>query len=515
MNLPINIDNILHGKTVEWQRIEFKKSRNPQSILHTMCAFANDIHNLGGGYIFIGIEEIEGKPILPPIGLELNQLDKIQKELLTLGYSYTIPQYHPVIVPYILEGKNVLVIWVPGGQDRPYKAREKLGENDAQFRYYIRRASSTIKATNLDEKALLTLSEKIPFDDRINYNSTIEDLEFGLIKEFLYEIDSGLKNDLANLEFEQLCKQMQIADGPAEILKAKNVGLMFFNEKPYKFFPYTQIDIINFPDGPGGDRFFEKTFRGPVWKILTTALQYIRDNVIVEHIFKYPDRAKADRIYNIPYIAIEEALVNAMYHRSYDIREPVEVRILPEEIFIKSFPGPDISINLDDLQKGKGVTQQYTNRRIGDLLKELDLTEGRGTGIPKILRAMKANGYPVPSFESNEERTYFLTVLPIHPKVIDLNNNRGEEAQSKAQPKDQSRELVILNFLLGKEASKSELASILGDPKASGSTKRFIKRLLDLGFIEYTIPDHPQSRLQKYKISENGKAYLLKDIQDI
>lgn len=236
MNLPINIENILHGKTVEWQRLEFKKNWNPESVLHTMCAFANDIHNLGGGYIFIGIEEIEGKPILPPSGLELNQLDKIQKELLSLGYSYTIPQYHPVIAPYIIEGKNILVIWVPGGQDRPYKAREKLGKNDSQFRYYVRRASSTIKATNLDEKALITLSEKIPFDDRTNYNSTIEDLEFGLVKEFLYEINSGLKNDLTNLEFEQLCRQMQIVDGPAEILKAKNVGLMFFNENPTSSF---------------------------------------------------------------------------------------------------------------------------------------------------------------------------------------------------------------------------------------------------------------------------------------
>ncbi len=267
------------------QRLEFKKSWNPEDALHTICAFANDIHNLGGGYIFIGIEEIDGKPILPPAGLQSNQLDKIQKELLSLGYSYIIPQYHPVVAPYVIEAQNVLVIWVPGGQDRPYKAREKLGKGDSQYRYYIRRGSSTIKATNFDEKELIRISERVPFDDRLNYNSTIEDLEFGLIKEFLYEINSGLRNNLGDLELEQLCRQMQIVDGPSEALKPKNVGLMFFNKNPDKFFPCTQIDIINFPDGPGGDRFFEKTFKGPIWKILISALQYIRDNVIVEHIF--------------------------------------------------------------------------------------------------------------------------------------------------------------------------------------------------------------------------------------
>jgi ATP-dependent DNA helicase RecG len=57
MPLPINIDDILHGQTVEWERVEFKQGLNPEAVLHTMCAFANDFHNLGGGYIFIGVAE--------------------------------------------------------------------------------------------------------------------------------------------------------------------------------------------------------------------------------------------------------------------------------------------------------------------------------------------------------------------------------------------------------------------------------------------------------------------------
>ena len=48
-------------------------------------------------------------------------------------------------------------------------------------------------------------------------------------------------------------------------------------------------------------------------------------------------------------------------------------------------------IRLADLRRGKAVSRRYRNRRIGEFLKELDLTEGRATGIPKILRAMRAN----------------------------------------------------------------------------------------------------------------------------
>src|SRR5258708_3391744 len=95
MHLPISISSLLHGSVVESDRIEFKAGWNPEKILHTLCAFANDFHNFGGGYIVIGIEEENGKPLFPPKGLELSQIDKIQKELLSVC-SYLKPIYTPI-----------------------------------------------------------------------------------------------------------------------------------------------------------------------------------------------------------------------------------------------------------------------------------------------------------------------------------------------------------------------------------------------------------------------------------
>jgi len=64
--LPININDLINARTVEWERLEFKEGWNPEDVLHTMCAFANDFHNLGGGYIILGIKEKNGRPVLPP-----------------------------------------------------------------------------------------------------------------------------------------------------------------------------------------------------------------------------------------------------------------------------------------------------------------------------------------------------------------------------------------------------------------------------------------------------------------
>jgi len=63
------------------------------------------------------------------------------------------------------------------------------------------------------------------------------------------------------------------------------------------------------------------------------------------------------------------------------------------------------------------VKENYRNRRIGDFLKKLILTEGRGTGFPKIYNANNKNGSPEPEFITDADRNYFLVVLRKHPEA--------------------------------------------------------------------------------------------------
>lgn len=126
--------------------LEFKAGWNPEAVLHTLCAFANDIHNFNGGYILIGIAESNGHPVLPPVGIEPTQIDAIQKELFNLGFDAIAPYYHPIAVPVEIEGRHVLVLWALGGPTRPYKAKISLGKDSRNYAYYIRKGSSTIRA---------------------------------------------------------------------------------------------------------------------------------------------------------------------------------------------------------------------------------------------------------------------------------------------------------------------------------------------------------------------------------
>ena len=130
---------------------------------------------------------------------------------------------------------------------------------------------------------------------------------------------------------------------------------------------------------------------------------------------------------------------------------PIEVRILPDCVTIASYPGPDGSVNLEDLQAGRSATRRYRNRRIGEFLKELNLTEGRGTGIPKILRAIQKNGSPMPVFETDDDRTYFVARFPIHPgalqRIIKEDRCAPKEPGTKLAPsRDQVRIGASGNF---------------------------------------------------------------------
>ncbi|MDE0214137.1 MAG: ATP-binding protein [Deltaproteobacteria bacterium] len=124
--LPINLHDLLRQRTIEGERVEYKAGWNPQGVLHTICAFANDFHNLGGGYVVVGVEEQNGRPVLPPTGIHPDSIDAIQRELLNLGHSAIQPQYHPLTATYDVDGRTILVLWAPGGETRPYKARLSL-----------------------------------------------------------------------------------------------------------------------------------------------------------------------------------------------------------------------------------------------------------------------------------------------------------------------------------------------------------------------------------------------------
>ena len=74
--------------------------------------------------------------------------------------------------------------------------------------------------------------------------------------------------------------------------------------------------------------------------------------------------------------------------------------------------------------------RRYRNRRLGDFLKELDLTEGRSTGVPTIQEKLASNGSPRATFETTEDRLTFLIHIPVHAGCGSMPVPRTDEEDS-------------------------------------------------------------------------------------
>ncbi|RZK30097.1 MAG: hypothetical protein EOO61_19740, partial [Hymenobacter sp.] len=316
-----------------------------------------------------------------------------------------------------------------------YKAPVSLSkDHKGQKEYYVRHFTSSTKANTEEQRRLLDLTAKIPFDDRINHHAELNDLSLSLIREHLQEIKSKLADEAATMPFDALCRQLRIVSGPPEYCKPLNIGLLMFNELPETFFPGAFIDIVVYP-GDTGRSLSEKRFTGPLPQQLRQALSFLQTQVIKDETQKVSGKAEAQHFFNYPFAALEEALANAVYHRSYELRNPVEISVRPSRIEILSFPGALPPVTPAQLRTTEPiVARDYRNRRVGDFLKELRLTEGRATGLPDIRTAMRDNGSPPPTFKMDDDRLSFLTTLRIHPFFYPQST-----VQSEAQARREER----------------------------------------------------------------------------
>ena len=128
------------------------------------------------------------------------------------------------------------------------------------------------------------------------------------------------------------------------------------------------------------------------------------------------------------------------------------------------------------------------------------MIEAWGRGTIKIVDECKKAGLPEPEFREQ------FGGLSVHFHKADKAREAQVEAQSGAQSQAQSERILFI--LSRSEASASELLSELGLKSKTGYLKRDIKRLMDENLIEYTIPDKPISRLQKYQLTEKGRQLV-------
>ena len=149
---------------------------------------------------------------------------------------------------------------------------------------------------------------------------------------------------------------------------------------------------------------------------------------------------------------------------------------------------------------GKISCRRYRNSRIGDFFKELHLTEGKNTGIPKIRKALKNNGSPDAEFDTDDDRSYFITTIFVHPEF------KRPHVTPHVTP--HVKKLLKL-FSENEHMGRQQISDLLGLKDRKSVYNSYIIPAMEIGVIEYTIPDKPKSRAQKYRLTESGRKILM------
>lgn len=450
----MNIDNLVNHITIEENRIEYVETLDLDHILHSICAFANDIDNAGGGYIVIDVKEDRG--ILESSVEETLRMLRECCELIE-------PHYRPVIEPYLYEGVYLIVIYAFSGQARPYKAPMNTKEKMSRKKYYIRRYRHSVVASEDEKDQLFYVSSDIPFDDRPCLIAEIDDLSIDLMKAYPKAIKNLNYENNSNVSVRTLAKDLQLLDDSQQNLRPKNVGILMFSHNPEKYFKYAHIKVVYRSSETDNNR-NEKAFHGPIHHQLEQALMYLNNNCIEEVVMKVSDQAEAVRFYNYPFEAIKEVLAEAVAYNNYKMNAPITLCITPNSIEITSNRLFDCGMTDDNLNTGNFNAAITQNRRISDYLKELKLMEN--DGFEKAKEVLLHNGSPEMKVDIDLERDQLTIIIPIHPYFA-----------SKA-PQLDPYAIRILELLSNHNMTLTELAKAMGYKGITAKQRRYVKDLI-------------------------------------
>lgn len=426
-NQDIDLKELLFRES---ERVEWKYNvANVEDVVRTIVAFSNDYSNLGGGYVVCGAQETKDAYGFQDVnleGLSASRLNEIEKRTLNHLAEKVDPKIVPAIrvLPAKEEDKRILIFIVPStGYAHSYRA----SGSDAS-RYYIRDGSNTIEAKNSLLRELLIRKRALePWDKRACKSATESAIDLYLLRDYLSEMKLiGPDTDIRIY----LSAQDKISDfvppicaGDSMLLRAhpRNFALLMFCANPLDYIEgaYTEFSIYR-----GLDRSEPSAEKHQITGTLVNQARRVIELLNAEAYVAFDKTDAAPNQTKYPVRALQEAVVNALVHRDYEMPQPTRITVFEDRIEIISPGSLPYTVDKEKFVSGK-AHPHWRNQSLAYFFNKLHLAQAEGQGIPTILRLMKEEGCPSPVFELEE--AYVICSLPAHPRHKALRDLRYVE----------------------------------------------------------------------------------------
>ena len=437
----------------ETNRIEYKQLLT-DDLEKEAVAFLNSYE---GGVIYIGVYKTG-----IPIGLDDIDGDMLKiKDRLRNNIMPSCMGLFDIMVENI-DSKDIIKITFASGTEKPY---------------YIKKLGMSEKGTFI---RIGTAAEPMPL-------RMIESLFAKRTRNSIGRI----KSPNQNLTFEQLKIYYEGSNKTLNQQFASNLEL-FTENGQYNYVAYLLADTngisVKVAKYNGLDRADLAENNEYGYCSLIKATKQVLDKISVENktLARITSKEREEKKLWNP-VALREAVINAVVHNDYSSEIPPKFEFFDDRIEITSFGSLPQGITEAEFFEGYSVPR---NKELMRVFRDLDLVEHLGSGVPRILRS-----YGKECFKFTEN--FLRMAFPISEKVT-----LQVTLQVTPQVTPQVEELIKV---LEKEMNRQEIQEKLKLSDREHFRLNYLKPALRSDFIEMTIPEKPNSSLQKYRLTEKGK----------
>ena len=358
------------SKNIEYKRMLPDKS---EKYMKTIVAFANT----QGGKLLIGIDDISHQIV----GVDGAKLFEIMDQIANAVSDSCEPQIIPDIEPLTVEGKNIIVISVEAGKNRPYYLKSQGKDNGT----YIRVAGTSRPAFPEKIKELEMEGSRISWDELtcVGYPVTDE-----LIEKLCEDI--GRFRQKAGMKEHVVTKDQLISWKILKLVSGRLVATNAFALLTSSYFTFAKTQCAVFK---GEDRSFfldKREFTGPIYSQIENGLEFVLRNI---RLGASIDGLVRKEKYELPPEAIREMIINAHCHRNYLDESCIQIAIFDDRLEITSPGGLYNGLTYEEVMQGHS---KIRNKAIANVFGQMGLVEAWGSGIKRIFRSAKEYGLSDP-----------------------------------------------------------------------------------------------------------------------
>ncbi len=354
---------------------------NKESLAQEMIAFSNS----GGGQIFIGVND---NGTLSNLTKEdVRQLNNLVSNT---ACDLVCPPINPLTENVQVGGGLVMIVTISDGLRKPYM------NNHGSI--WVKHGANKRQVTAPEEMQRILQSAGLVHGDEVPANGlTISDLDVDYFRSF-FERVYGKSLGAQDIPLPKILENMNLAkDGNLNI-----AGALLFAQRPQFRLPVFIVKGISYPgeDIHENQYLDSHDFNGKLEDVLKDSLEFIIRNL---RSVQDAQTVNSTGVLEIPKIALEELLTNALIHRDYFVSASVRIFVFSNRIEIVSPGHLPNNLTIENIKSGNS---NIRNPILASFASKILPYRGLGSGI---LRALKE--YPRIDFIDDNSGNLFKVVI--------------------------------------------------------------------------------------------------------